>query len=134
MRQSCRYWISLAMVAAIVIGSGITGYAAYPPHDVDNSLAHALGSQIDHHHHDGDLNQAHALHYDIYDIDALCDDESCDKAGHIHTCCGSVVAVQPSNAGLNFAAPADDILVRLELPPLIKDLSYLLLRPPIAIA
>lgn len=136
MRLRVRLWLTRALVAVIVMGSGLNGYLAYVAHDAHAGDAHT-GAHADHVHVHGTVSEAR--HHDhassqtyvlLCHHDALCQEEPGTTASHIHVSCCVPAAVAPGETALaGIAIPATIALDRGILSP-PGQIFYPLFKPP----
>lgn len=123
MRETCRYWIRLLVVAAIFIGSGLGGALAHPAAGGHAGTGHEHGRVLD---ETQSLTAAGSLGHNCHG--GLLAGTHC---GQVH-CCPS--ALQWAESRLDLPSPVRDKFVEMGASLHHGQLFYPLLRPPIAIA
>jgi hypothetical protein len=130
MRFSIRSWLARILVAAIALGGGLNGYAAYATHGDHDTVTHVLGMESGKHDHKYARTSGSRTYVLFCEGEASCHEERGNTTNHVHvSCCGPLAVTA---GGFTLAALPASAVIDLDSGPqsLLGQVVYPLFKPP----
>lgn len=130
MELSIRLWLTRLLVAAIALGGGLNGYAAYASHDDHDAVAHVLGMESGKHDHKNFQTSGSRTYVLFCEDEASCHEERGNTTSHVHVSCCSPFAVTTGEFTVA-SLPASAVIDLAPGPQsLLGEVVYPLFKPP----
>lgn len=130
MKFSIRLWLTRLLVAAVALGGGLNGYAAYATHGDHHAVAHVLGLESGKHDHKNSQTSGSRTYVLFCHVEAPCHEEPGNATGHVHVSCCGPVAVTTGEVAVAFVAASAAIGVDRDSLSLLGQVLYPPFKPP----